>query len=311
MKHLGDISKIRGYEAPIVDVIIGGSPCQDLSIAGKRAGLDGERSGLFMEQVRIAKEMRDNDRRANQRSDVDVRPRYMVWENVAGALSSPGGKRKGEDFRCVLEELARVVEPTVTIPMPKKWERSGCIVGNGWSIAWRLMDAQYWGVPQRRRRICLVEDFNGYSAPEIVFGKIECDGSTEPTDTKQTYGYIGDGCEPQVQSFGNGLQGYSQPGGEERKDSAGTFEESVGRSYSLVERAGKRGGGKGALITEEKVGSIATTNAKTIFQPSVVYRQDGVVGGNTAYGLSGDHNNSVTTTTTLLVLPKDKKVVGG
>ena len=125
MKHLGDITKISGYTAPIVDCIIGGSPCQDLSVAGKRAGLDGERSGLFMEQVRIAKEMRERDER-NGRTGVDIRPRYMVWENVPGAFSS----NKGEDFRIVLEELAKVADKDAVIPMPPKdkWTTCGCIV---------------------------------------------------------------------------------------------------------------------------------------------------------------------------------------
>lgn len=149
MKHLGDITKISGYTAPIVDCIIGGSPCQDLSVAGKRAGLDGERSGLFMEQIRIVKEMRKQDKR-NGRTDINIRPRYMVWENVPGALSS----NKGEDFRIVLEEIAKVKDENASIPMPPqgKWTTSGCIMGDGWSIAWRVQDAQFWGVPQRRRR---------------------------------------------------------------------------------------------------------------------------------------------------------------
>ena len=122
IKHLGDITKISGYTAPIVDCIVGGSPCQDLSIAGKRAGLDGERSGLFMDQVRIVKEMRDRDVRVNGRSGVDVRPRYLVWENVPGAFSS----NKGEDFRIVLEEIAKVKDKDAVIPRPEKWQTSGC-----------------------------------------------------------------------------------------------------------------------------------------------------------------------------------------
>jgi DNA (cytosine-5)-methyltransferase 1 len=164
--HLGDITKISGYTAPIVDVVVGGSPCQDLSVAGKRAGLDGERSGLFMEQLRIIKEMRENDRR-NGRSDEHIRPRYMVWENVPGAFSS----NKAEDFRIVLEETAKVKDPQCSIPMPDsgKWTTAGCILGDGWSIAWRVLDAQFWGVPQRRRRIALIADFGGHSAPEILF----------------------------------------------------------------------------------------------------------------------------------------------
>jgi len=166
MKHYGDVTKMHGYDIEPVDVITGGSPCQDLSVAGKRAGLAGERSGLFMEQIRIIKEMREHDR-STGRSDEHLRPRYMVWENVPGALSS--GTPKGEDFRIVLEETARVVEPDAVIPRYEKWSPSGCIMGDGWSIAWRIHDAQFWGVPQRRKRIALVADFGGRSAPEILF----------------------------------------------------------------------------------------------------------------------------------------------
>lgn len=178
MKHLGDITKINGAEIEPVDVITAGSPCQDLSVAGKRAGLAGERSGLFMEQMRIIKEMRENDRRNNQRTDEYVRPRYMVWENVPGALSSNGG----EDFRAVLEETARIVEEDAVIPRPSgKWTNAGCIMGNGWSIAWRIHDAQFWGVAQRRRRICLIADFGGGSAPEILFERKGMSRHTEPS----------------------------------------------------------------------------------------------------------------------------------
>lgn len=165
MKHLGDITQIRGDAVPPVDVIIGGSPCQDLSVAGKRAGLAGERSGLYMEQIRIIKEMRSNVRAAGHLREIS--PRYMVWENVPGAFSSNGG----EDFRAVLEEAAHIVEPECVIPRPEngKWTNAGCIMGDGWSIAWRVHDAQFWGVPQRRRRIALVADFGGGNAPEILF----------------------------------------------------------------------------------------------------------------------------------------------
>ena len=180
MLHLGDITKISGYTAPIVDCIIGGSPCQDLSVAGKRAGLDGERSGLYIEQVRIVKEMRDRDER-NGRTDVDIRPRYMVWENVPGAFSS----NKGDDFRIVLEELAKVKDPNAVIPMPDKWTNHGCIMGDGWSIAWRVLDAQFWGVPQRRRRIALVADFGGQSAPEILIVRKSVSGHTDEGKPKR------------------------------------------------------------------------------------------------------------------------------
>lgn len=166
MKHLGNISKINVAEAEAVDVVIGGSPCQDLSIAGKRAGLDGARSGLFMEQIRICREMRERDRAAG-RAGIDVRPRFCVWENVPGALSS----NDREDFRIVLEEFCKVADPSATVPRPPKgkWKSAGCIVGDGYSVAWRIMDARYYGVPQRRRRISLVADFAGGCAPQILF----------------------------------------------------------------------------------------------------------------------------------------------
>ena len=181
MKHLGDITKINGAEIEPVDVITAGSPCQDLSVAGKRAGLAGERSGLFMEQMRIIKEMREHDA-ASGRTDEFIRPRYMVWENVPGALSS----NKGDDFRCVLEETAKIIQEDAVIPGPPKggWPYSGCIMGDGWSIAWRIHDAQFWGVPQRRKRIALVADFGGASAPEILFVRKGLSRDTEPS--KQT-----------------------------------------------------------------------------------------------------------------------------
>lgn len=169
MLHLGDITKINGAEAPVVDVVIGGSPCQDLSIAGKRTGLAGARSGLYMEQIRVVKEMREHDM-ASGRTGEFLRPRYMVWENVPGAFSSNGGK----DFAAVLEEAIRVAEPEAPdIEVPEKgWNTWGGYhdeMGGRWSVAWRVLDAQHWGVPQRRRRIALVADFGGDTAWEILF----------------------------------------------------------------------------------------------------------------------------------------------
>ena len=177
MKHLGDITKINGHKVPIVDVITGGSPCQDLSVAGKRAGLAGERSGLFMEQIRVIKEMHDECRRTN----VNIRPRYMVWENAPGAFSSNGG----EDFRAVLEETAKVAERDACIPKLDKWPPAGCVMGDGWSIAWRVHDAQFWGVPTQRKRIALVADFGGTSAPEILFERKGLSGNTEESGTER------------------------------------------------------------------------------------------------------------------------------
>lgn len=167
MKHLGDVSKVKGGEIEPVDIITFGSPCQDMSIAGKRAGLkhadigdkETTRSGLFLEAIRIIKEMREATNGGY--------PRYAVWENVPGAFSS----NKGEDFRTVLDELIKISEPDAVMPdVPKAgWPYADCYSGNGWSLAYRVFDAQYWGVPQRRRRIYLVADFRGERAKEILF----------------------------------------------------------------------------------------------------------------------------------------------
>lgn len=177
MKHMGDITKLHGENLPMVDLIAGGSPCQDLSIAGRREGLDGARSGLFLEQVRLVKEMRKQDGRRKRktadgrriRAAEFIRPRYMVWENVPGAFSS--GAKKGADFHRVLEEVCRISEESVSLPGPPggAWTPAGLILGEGFSVAWRVLDAEFWGVPQRRRRIFLVADFGGYSAGEILF----------------------------------------------------------------------------------------------------------------------------------------------
>ena len=167
MIHVGDITKLNGATLPPVDIICGGSPCQDLSVAGKRAGLDGERSGLFMEQTRIVKEMRYADEKRGIPVKL-IRPRYMVWENVPGAFSSS----EGEDFRAVLEEIVRIKDSSRYVPRPddRAWKSAGAIIlGNEFSLAWRVLNAQYWGVAQRRRRIFLVADFGGLTAPEILF----------------------------------------------------------------------------------------------------------------------------------------------
>ena len=157
MKHYGNVAEIDGGKVEPVDIITFGSPCQDMSIAGKRAGLDGSRSNLFYEAVRIIKEMR--------KSTNGIYPRYAVWENVTGAFSS----NKGEDFRCVLEAMCRISDEEVYVPSADKWQQAGCILGGHYSVAWRTFDAQYWGVPQRRKRIYLVADFAGECATEILF----------------------------------------------------------------------------------------------------------------------------------------------
>lgn len=232
MKHLGDIAKINGAEIEIVDVITGGSPCQDLSIAGKRAGLAGARSGLFMEQVRIVKEMRERDR-ANGRTGDMVRPRFMVWENVPGAFSS----NKGRDFAAVLEEIIRIAEPEAPdIEVPEKgWPTWGGYhdeVGGRWSVAWRVHDAQYWGVPQRRRRISVVADFGGDTAGEILFERKSVSG--HPAES----GAAGEGPSTGAES---------------------------GASYAVRIRGGCDGGGKGALVQTVKSGTLDTGNDQTIF----------------------------------------------
>ena len=232
MKHLGDITKINGAEIEIVDVITGGSPCQDLSIAGKRAGLAGARSGLFMEQVRIVKEMREHDRKSGRTGDM-VRPRFMVWENVPGAFSS----NKGRDFAAVLEEIIRIAEPEAPdIEVPEKgWPTWGGYhdeVGGRWSVAWRVHDAQHWGVPQRRRRISVVADFGGDTAGEILFERKSV--SRHPTESG---------------TAGERLAGDAQDGA----------------SYAVRIRGGCDGGGKGALVQEDKSGTLGTGNDQTIF----------------------------------------------
>ncbi len=159
MWHLGNVAEVHGDKIPPVDVITFGSPCQDMSVAGKRAGLDGSRSGLFHEAIRIIKEMRE--------ATNGKYPKYAVWENVPGAFSS----NHGEDFRCVLEAFAGVCGEKVSIPglARGKWAPAGEVVGTGYSVAWRTLDAQYWGVPQRRKRIYLVADFRDGRAGEILF----------------------------------------------------------------------------------------------------------------------------------------------
>ncbi len=159
VRHYGDVSLLNGVELEPVDIITFGSPCQDMSVAGKRSGLDGERSGLFYEAIRIVKEMRC--------ATNGEYPRYIVWENVPGAFSS----NKGEDFRAVLEAVCSVKDESVSVPEPPKgkWSGAGNIMVDGFSVAWRTLDAQFWGVPQRRKRIYLVADFDGECAGNILF----------------------------------------------------------------------------------------------------------------------------------------------
>ena len=238
MIHLGDITKIHGDEIEPVDCITFGSPCQDLSIAGRRAGLAGERSGLFMEAVRIIKEMR--------KATDGVYPTFAIWENVPGAFSS----NNGEDFRAVLEELARVEQPNAVIPRPPRggrWSKAGAIAGNGWSLAWRQLDSQYFGVAQRRKRIALILDLGGQRAGEILFERTSLSRHPDPR-----------------------ISAWKEVAGLTTNCSAGNdrvvAEGGRNAAYTLKIRSGCAGGGKGALVQTEKTGTLSTLQDQTLFQ---------------------------------------------
>ena len=266
---MGDICKINGAEIEPVWCITGGSPCQDLSIAGKRAGLAGARSGLFMEQVRIVKEMREADKRNGRTGDM-VRPRYLVWENVVGAFSS----NKGKDFAAVLEEIARISEPGFSLsglPGKWKWTKAGAIDGDGWSIAWRTHDAKDWGktirdsrtgnvirlgTPQRRRRISVVADFGGESAAQIQF-----DGESVSGDIAES-GEAGEGFAEAAESGFNPAVARSLTA---RADGSPCADRGPNIVCSPHQGGGCDGGGKGALVQTEKSGTLGTGNDQTIF----------------------------------------------
>ena len=195
MKHYGDVSKLDGAKLPPVDIITFGSPCQDMSVAGRRAGLDGSRSNLFYEAVRIVREMRE--------ATNGEKPRYIVWENVPGAFSSNGG----EDFKAVLDTIRRVKDPKADTPRPAKWPNAGCILADDHSVAWRVFDAQYWGVPQRRKRIYLVADFAGGCAEKILFESEGLSGYT-PQGFRSWQGSAG-AAEEGAHPAGVGTDGYN------------------------------------------------------------------------------------------------------
>lgn len=307
MKHLGDITKIHGDQIEPVDCITFGSPCQDLSIAGCRAGLAGERSGLFMEAVRIIKEMRS--------STNGLYPTFAVWENVPGAFSSNGG----EDFRAVLEELARVEQSDVSISRPPKggrWSKAGAIAGNGWSLAWRQLDAQYWGVPQRRKRIALVADFGGQRAAEILFERTSLSGN--PDESIQAWKIFARTPEASVAGYdrmvesGNYITGDAESEGTGRSGGKGTgrvlesdHRETSTRctepaAYTLKIRSGCEGGGKGALVQTELSATISTLQDQTLFQ-HVVYDARGNGDGKIVPTITGDHENRITDYTAIAI----------
>ena len=259
MKHLGDITKIQGDQIEPVDCITFGSPCQDLSIAGRRAGLAGERSGLFMEAVRIIKEMRS--------STNGLYPTFAIWENVPGAFSSNGG----EDFRAVLEELARVEQPDASIPRPPKrgrWSKAGAISGDGWSLAWRQLDSQYFGVAQRRKRIALIIDLGGQRAGEILFERTSLSRYPDP-------------CIPTWQET-TGAAGSCIAGNDRVVAEGGR-----NAAYTLKIRSGCAGGGKGALVQTEKTGTLSTLQDQTLFQPVPILNDQGGGVMGVSYNVTG------------------------
>lgn len=259
MKHLGDITKIHGDKIEPVDCITFGSPCQGLSMAGKRLGFGDNRSVLFLDAVRIIKEMRT--------ATNGMYPTFAVWENVPGAFSSNGG----EDFRAVLEELARVEQPDASIPRPPKggrWSKAGAIAGNGWSLAWRQLDSQYFGVAQRRKRIALIIDLGGQRAGEILFERTSLSRYPDP-------------CIPTWQET-TGAAG-SRIAGNDRVVAEG------GRNaaYTLKIRSGCAGGGKGALVQTEKTGTLSTLQDQTLFQPVPILNDQGGGVMGVSYNVTG------------------------
>ena len=283
VKHLGDINKINGAEIEPVDIITFGSPCTDLSCAGKRHGLNAARSGLFFQAVRIIKEMRC--------ATNGKYPRFAVWENVTGAFSSNGG----EDFRCVLEELCKIKIPDISVPKPEKWTKAGEILADGFSLAYRTVDAQYWGVPQRRMRIYLVADFDGECASKILFESEGVSGYSPQgfRSWKETAGSFGT-CSEETST---GLV-FSNHGQDTRFKGPVEVAETVSATYgtggnnqpfvvesafvpkTLKIRCGGGNGGKGALIQENKFATLSCNNDQTLFVPK-------------AYGICGKYSNSM------------------
>lgn len=281
MVHLGDITKMSGYTIPPVDVVTFGSPCQDLSIAGKRAGMAGERSGLFSEAVRVIREMRY--------ATFGAYPKYAVWENVPGAFSS----NKGEDFHAVLQSLCRVIDPDAVIPRPTdarggiKWPRAGAILADHYSLAWRTMDAQHWGVPQRRLRISLVLDLTGGRAGEILFEPESLRGHFAPgvTPGQATAGAVENSAGTadctdaipvnlQIATRHKSLGERTGLGVGQAGDAAYTLQEGhehgvccpdIAKAYTLKIRSGCEGGGKGALVQTEKSATLSTLQDQTLF----------------------------------------------
>ena len=297
MKHLGDISRIRGDTVEPVSIITFGSPCTDMSVAGKRAGLGGSQSVLFYEAIRIIKEMR-----AATNGEY---PRYCVWENVPGAFSS----NRGNDFKAVLEAIIGVVAPGTTVPLPEKsrWPYADSYMGDGWSVAYRTLDAQYWGVPQRRKRIYLVADFNDTSAWKVLFKSEGVSGySAESFRAWQRASGNAEGGSAAASLCLNdqggsvlgvtehrtatlratanhppcvidnivSLENHPQDSriGLSKDNTVQTLASQMGKGGNNVPlvlkvRSGCEGGGKGALIQEDKSATLSCNNDQTLFEP--------------------------------------------
>ncbi|XBX05595.1 DNA (cytosine-5-)-methyltransferase [Enterocloster clostridioformis] len=306
--HYGDVSKLSGAEVPPVDIITFGSPCQDMSVAGKRSGLDGERSSLFYQAVRIVKEMRC---KTNGKY-----PRFVVWENVPGAFSS----NKGEDFKAVLEEICKIKDECISVPQSGKWTNAGEIVGEQFSLAWRVLDAQYWGVPQRRKRIYLVADFAGQCAGKILFesegvsgyppkgicpwqgaaGDFEgCTGAAGTVCLNDQGGNrmdVTEGmtCTLRAESnhpplvFENHSQDTRYTGPLEQAPTVSSTYGTGGNNQPFVLetpktlkiRSGCEGGGKGALVQDDLSATLGCNNDQTLFVPK-------------AYGICSKDSNSM------------------
>ena len=283
VKHLGDINSVNGAEIEPVDIITFGSPCTDLSVAGKRQGLNAERSGLFFQAIRIIKEMRG--------ATNGKYPRFAVWENVTGAFSSNGG----EDFRCVLEEFCKIKDADLSVPKSEKWTKAGEIMGENFSVAYRTFDAQYWGVPQRRMRVYLVADFEGGCASKILFESEGVSGYSAESfrawqETARSFGncseetgsglmfenhsqdtrYTGPLNVAQTVSATYGTGGNNQP----------FVVESSVVPATLKIRCGHGNGGRGALIQKNKSATLSCNNDQTLFVPK-------------AYGICGKYSNSM------------------
>ena len=274
MKHYGNVSEMDGGKVEPVDIITFGSPCQDMSVAGKRAGLEGSRSNLFYEAVRIIKEMR--------KATGGEYPKWACWENVPGAFSSSGG----EDFRCVLESLCGVIDESVSIPKPKKWANAGEILGDGYSLAWRVLDAQFWGVPQRRKRIYLVADLTGGSAGKVLFESEGLSGYTPQgfrtwqtasgcsSDSSGAAGRnntreIADSEKTAIAVENHPMDGRVKL---EENGMVQTLSERMGTGGNNVPlvlkiRSGCEGGGKGPLIQTDKSATLSCNNDQTLFEP--------------------------------------------